>query len=210
MAFRLTLCLALPIVAVSDAGLQAKVYEGPTTCEDADRVAAGKYLSMHYTGTIDASSETGARGQQFDSSRDRGETFDFVIGAGRVIAGWDQGLLGLCKGAKATLVVPPDMGYGADGAGDDIPGGATLNFDVEVFDVADESPTETNLFAALDTNKDNKLSPDEILKYFKEQGAEELPEGLMDDEDDDKDGFVSWEEFTGPKGDQKPRLSTEL
>ena len=90
---------------------------------------------MHYTGTIDQSSEKGEKGKKFDSSRDRGATFDVQIGRGRVIQGWDKGLVGLCKGAKATLVIPPDMGYGDRGAGADIPGGATLNFDVEVVDI---------------------------------------------------------------------------
>eukprot|EP01044_Picomonas_judraskeda_P045182 COSAG03_NODE_24613_length_271_cov_0.604651_1_plen_60_part_01 len=60
---------------------------------------------MHYTGTIDQTSATGEKGKQFDSSRTRGSTFDFVIGSGQVIPGWDQGLLGLCVGAKATLVI---------------------------------------------------------------------------------------------------------
>eukprot|EP00966_Prymnesium_polylepis_P125898 2911175-Prymnesium_polylepis.2 len=85
-----------------------------------------------YTGTIDKSSQTGVPGKKFDSSRDRGNTFDFQLGAGRVIQGWDKGLVGLCVGAKAVLTIPPEMGYGGQGAGADIPGGATLSFDVEV------------------------------------------------------------------------------
>ena len=68
---------------------------------------------MHYTGSIDESSATGDKGSKFDSSRDRGSTFDFRLGGGQVIRGWDEGLIGLCKGAKATLIIPPEMGYGA-------------------------------------------------------------------------------------------------
>lgn len=90
---------------------------------------------MHYTGTIDQSSATGEKGSKFDSSRDRGQTFDVQIGAGQVIKGWDEGIVGLCKGAKANLVIPPEMGYGDQGAGGQIPGGATLHFDVEVVDI---------------------------------------------------------------------------
>merc|ERR1719253_2561591 len=107
--------------------LKVDVYEGPTECEDEHKVMNGQSVSMHYTGTIDQSSVTGEKGKQFDSSRDRGQTFDFVIGQGQVIKGWDEGILGLCVGAKANLVIPPEMGYGTSGAGGDIPGGATLH-----------------------------------------------------------------------------------
>lgn len=120
--------LAAPVSAATE--LSVKVYEGPTECEDAEKIISGNHVTMHYTGTIDESSETGEKGKQFDSSRTRDSAFDFTIGNKQVIGGWDEGLLGLCKGAKATLVIPPEMGYGASGAGGDIPGGATLNFDV--------------------------------------------------------------------------------
>ncbi len=116
--------LAAPALA---AELSVKVYEGPTECEESDKVKSGDYLEMHYTGTIDESSETGEKGKKFDSSRDRGQTFDVQIGIGRVIKGWDDGIVGLCKGAKAVLVIPPEMGYGETGAGNDIPGGATVS-----------------------------------------------------------------------------------
>merc|ERR1712060_64824 len=138
-------------------------------------------------------------GHQFDSSRGKA-TLDFAVGTGQVIAGWDQGIVGLCKGAKATLVIPPDMGYGSSGAGADIPGGATLNFDVEVVDIADESeaPEEPNIFEDIDTDGDGKLSKDEVLAYFKKQGRDEVPAGLWENEDKDGDGFISWSEFSGP------------
>ena len=171
---------------------QVKQYEGPTECEEGDRVKPGDQLGMHYTGTIDASSKTGTPGKQFDSSRGRG-VFDTRIGVGQVIPGWDQGLIGLCKGAKATLVIPPDLGYGEKGAGRDIPGGATLNFDVEVMSVA-LPPPEPNLFHELDVNTDCKLTAEEVLAHFKGHGQNELPAGLMENEDKNKDGFISWEE----------------
>merc|ERR1719468_969280 len=185
-------------VALINAGGSVKVYEGPTDCADIERVKVGDQLHMHYTGTIDASSKTGEPGKKFDSSRDRDETFDFQIGQGQVIDGWDQGLLGLCKGAKATLIVPPKFGYGEDGAGDDIPGGATLNFDVEVVDISEGAMPE-NLFKDLDTDEDGKLSVDEVEAFFAKQGTE-MPEDLMKSEDKDGDGFIQSEEFSGPKG----------
>jgi FK506-binding protein 14 len=172
--------------------------DGPTDC--AVKTAAGMHLSMHYTGTIDVSSATGVPGKQFDSSIPRGQTFDFPLGAGRVIKGWDEGLVGLCKGAKATLIIPPEEGYGDRGAGGDIPGGATLRFDVEVVDFGGDAPAEPNLFKQLDTSGDKRLSQDEVLAFFKQQGKNELPAGLWESEDKDGDGFLSWDEFSGPKG----------
>jgi len=186
--------------------LEVEVYEGPKECDASNLVQSGKYLQMHYTGTIDETSKAGTPGKQFDSSRDSGSTFDFKIGGGQVIQGWDEGLVGLCVGAKAILVIPPDMGYGEDGAGDDIPGGSTLRFDVEVVGVSDEGPPEKNIFTDLDADSDGKLTKDEVLAYFKNEGQEEIPEGLWDSEDKDGDGFISWEEFSGPKGGPKEEL----
>merc|ERR1719356_599257 len=150
--------LIITLVACASSAIQAatelsvKVYDGPTECEAENKVKVGDYLKMHYTGTIDESSSTGEKGKKFDSSRDRGQTFDVKIGTGAVIKGWDEGIVGLCKGAKATLVIPPDMGYGSRGAGGDIPGGATLNFDVEVVDIADVAPPGINIFKDIDSD----------------------------------------------------------
>jgi len=178
------------------------VYEGPTECEDSDKIASGNYLTMHYTGTIDESSETGEKGKKFDSSRDRDDPFQFQIGGGQVIKGWDEGLVGLCKGAKATLILPPDYGYGDGGAGADIPGGATLNFDVEVIEIGDDAPPQPNLFTQIDTNEDGKLDKDEVKAYFVGMGQEDMDvDPIFEQEDTDSDGFISWDEFSGPKGD---------
>ncbi len=93
---------------------------------------AGETVVVHYTGWL---YERGTKTTKFDSSVDRGEPFDFPLGAGRVIAGWDEGVAGMKVGGKRTLIIPPELGYGASGAGDVIPPNATLIFDVELLDV---------------------------------------------------------------------------
>lgn len=94
--------------------------------------AAGKTVSVHYTGWLD---EAGKKGKKFDSSVDRGEPFQFPLGAGRVIKGWDEGVSGMKIGGKRTLVIPAELGYGPQGAGSVIPPNATLIFDVELLEV---------------------------------------------------------------------------
>ena len=94
--------------------------------------AAGKTASVHYTGWL---YQNGQKGAKFDSSLDRGQPFSFPVGAGRVIKGWDEGVATMKVGGKRTLIIPPEMGYGARGAGGVIPPNATLIFDVELLDV---------------------------------------------------------------------------
>ncbi len=89
----------------------------------------GQTCVMHYTGWL---SEGGAKGKKFDSSVDRGQPFEFPIGQKRVIGGWDEGVATMKVGGKRTLIIPPQLGYGARGAGGVIPPNATLIFDVEL------------------------------------------------------------------------------
>ena len=100
--------------------------------EGAGATAAGKTAVVHYTGWL---YENGQKGKKFDSSVDRNEPFDFPVGAGRVIKGWDEGVATMKVGGKRTLIVPPALGYGARGAGGVIPPNATLMFDVELLAV---------------------------------------------------------------------------
>jgi FKBP-type peptidyl-prolyl cis-trans isomerase FkpA len=94
--------------------------------------ATGQEVSVHYTGWLFNNGEQGAK---FDSSKDRMQAFEFDLGAGMVIKGWDEGVAGMKVGGKRTLIIPADLGYGARGAGGVIPPNATLKFDVELLGV---------------------------------------------------------------------------
>jgi len=94
---------------------------------------AGHRVSVHYTGWLQK--PDGTAGTKFDSSVDRGQPFEFPLGGGRVIRGWDEGVAGMKVGGKRKLVIPPELGYGSRGAGGVIPPGATLIFDVELLGV---------------------------------------------------------------------------
>lgn len=98
-------------------------------------IAAGQTAEVNYTGWLYDTAAPDNKGKKFDSSVDAGRTFSFVLGAGQVISGWDQGVAGMKVGGQRRLVIPADLGYGASGAGDDIPPGATLVFDVDLVSI---------------------------------------------------------------------------
>jgi FKBP-type peptidyl-prolyl cis-trans isomerase FkpA len=100
-----------------------------TTVGDGAEATAGQRVTVHYTGWL---YNDGVQGAKFDSSKDRRDPFVFSLGAGMVIRGWDEGVAGMKVGGARTLIIPPELGYGARGAGGVIPGNATLKFDVEL------------------------------------------------------------------------------
>lgn len=100
-----------------------------------DIARAGEEVSVHYTGWLYDHNAADRRGEKFDSSVDRGQPFVFMLGAGRVIRGWDEGVVGMRIGGKRELWIPADLGYGVKGAGGVIPPGASLVFEVELLDI---------------------------------------------------------------------------
>ena len=96
---------------------------------------AGSDVTVHYTGWLYDESAKNQRGAEFDSSVKRGEPFTYLLGAGRVIRGWDEGVAGMRVGGKRVLLIPSDLGYGSDGAGGVIPPHASLVFEVELLGV---------------------------------------------------------------------------
>src|SRR3954464_14802126 len=137
----LTAAVAIPVVSFTSASAQTAgkamtTASGLQIIDSKEGTGAspkpGQTCVMHYTGWL---YENGQKGKKFDSSVDRNEPFDFPIGQGRVIKGWDEGVATMKVGGKRTLIIPPALGYGARGAGGVIPPNATLMFDVELLDV---------------------------------------------------------------------------
>ncbi|XP_023947929.1 FK506-binding protein 2 isoform X2 [Bicyclus anynana] len=214
MTFRCLLVM-LALAGATSAGpevteLKVDVVSVPEGCTTKSK--NGDMLTMHYTGKLD-------NGNKFDSSFDRDQPFTFQIGVGQVIKGWDQGLLDMCVGEKRKLTIPASLGYGERGAGNVIPPQATLHFEVELLSIGDSPPT-TNVFKEIDADKDNMLSREEVSDYLKKQmvpeeggevsedikqmleGHDKLVEEIFQHEDKDRNGFISHEEFSGPKHDE--------
>ncbi|XP_076664929.1 peptidyl-prolyl cis-trans isomerase Fkb14 isoform X1 [Andrena cerasifolii] len=211
-----TTVLVLAQADHSQQGLKVEKLYVPEVCDAKSKI--GDQLTMHYTGTLQD-------GTKFDSSLDRDQPFAFQLGVGQVIKGWDQGLVDMCVGEKRKLTIPPELGYGEKGAGNVIPGGATLLFDVELINISDSPPT-ANVFKEIDSDHDNQLSREEVRamvsEYLRkqmieaEQGSagendevkkmladhDKLVEEIFQHEDKDKNGFISHDEFSGPKHDE--------
>ena len=118
------------IMTTLDSGLKYTIVkEAPA---DAPQPTAGSVVTVHYTGWLE---ENGKEGKKFDSSVDRGTPFNFTVGVGQVIKGWDEGVMLMKVGEKRRLIIPPHLGYGEHGIGGIIPGNATLIFDVELLGI---------------------------------------------------------------------------
>jgi Ca2+-binding EF-hand superfamily protein len=199
-------------------GLRVIVYSGPSDCSNDDDIAttnndAGKLnkiipnsiVGLHFTVTIDPTSfgSPSLLGKIIESSKSgMGVAPSFPVGQGKVVHGLDMGLLGLCRGSSAYIIVPPQLGYGSYGKPDvGVEPGTTLRYDVEIFDI---QPPMPNDFIKIDVNRDWLISVHEAKTYFDTLGQAIDLDGLWNEEDKDKDGYISWMEFTGPKGTEGP------
>lgn len=132
--------IALPLLLAMQGSVWAQASTKGLTMIDhkigtGAEAVSGKTVAVHYTGWLFDAAAPETKGKKFDSSRDRGDPFSFPLGGGRVIAAWDQGVAGMKVGGQRTLTIPPELGYGARGAGGVIPPNATLVFDVELLGV---------------------------------------------------------------------------
>lgn len=202
--------------------VSVNVYEGPSSnggkCpSEEETIRPGNYVRIHFSVSIAETSKTGEPGRQYESTLTEGEPVGVTIGVNEVIPGWEKGLPGLCQGDKATLIVPPDLAYGEEGTaladGEDIPGGATIQFDIQVISILEGPPEDEDeiqakaMFAKADTDNDGKLSRTEFDTMFLQQlGAlgedtdniKEQLDHFWNSQDYNGDGFLSIEEFLGP------------
>jgi peptidylprolyl isomerase len=118
-----------PSITIPAEAPPAELVKTDITIGSGDEAVKGKNVSVHYVGVA------WSNGQEFDASWNRGEAFDFRLGAGQVIQGWDDGVAGMKVGGRRQLTIPPDMGYGSRGAGGVIKGGETLVFVVDLLNV---------------------------------------------------------------------------
>jgi peptidylprolyl isomerase len=118
-----------PSVTIPEEAAPAELVKTDITVGSGDEAVKGKNVSVHYVGVA------WSNGQEFDASWNRGDAFEFRLGAGQVIQGWDDGVAGMKVGGRRQLTIPPDMGYGSRGAGGVIKGGETLVFVVDLLNV---------------------------------------------------------------------------
>ncbi len=127
--------LVIALAACAGASPTMSFDKTDTLAGSGAEATAGQNVVVHYTGWLYDASKADRKGTKFDSSKDRNEPFEFSLGAGEVIRGWDEGVQGMKVGGTRVLTIPPDMGYGARGAGGVIPPNATLLFEVELLEV---------------------------------------------------------------------------
>eukprot|EP00697_Spironema_sp_BW2_P002163 gnl/Spiro4/12904_TR6836_c0_g1_i1.p1 gnl/Spiro4/12904_TR6836_c0_g1~~gnl/Spiro4/12904_TR6836_c0_g1_i1.p1 ORF type:complete len:259 (+),score=23.42 gnl/Spiro4/12904_TR6836_c0_g1_i1:56-832(+) len=185
----------------------------PPGCSEALKTREGHQIAVVMIGWIDESSYTGKKGAVVVQTGNKPEVFR--LGSGAVVQGLEEGLLGMCEGERRTLVVPPLLGYGFVGLEPDIPSNATLRFEVQLLaiDRRHNAMIETNVFAYIDVNKDDQITPQEFLAWVEATPETDRPKikpmVMFLQEDKNRDGVISWDEFSGPKGHTCPAFTLE-
>jgi len=207
--------LSSVISDATDAEVQIDVISKPDTC---DRAAKnGDRISMKYKGNL-YDVATKELGKQFDSNVDSAETFDFKLGAGQVIPGWEAGVPGMCVGEKRKLTVPPELAYGDQGFTDLIPPKSTLVFEIELVDLKEgelghdhdgDGVTHNHkedTFGEMDANGDKQITAEEMAGYIKKfndvapeadklENIDVIVDEIFKEDDKDKDGVISVDEY---------------
>jgi len=202
--------VSLFLASFAEDDVKIDVVKEATSCER--KAKNGDVITMHYSGKL-------TNGKEFDSSYSRKQPFNFKLGAGQVIPGWEKGVPGMCIGEQRKLTVPPALAYGDQGFGDIIPAKSTLVFDIELMDLKDDDGTgeaasfqggeheheHPDSFEAIDTNGDKQITSEEMTNYikkFNEEGTEEKFENIdtivgeiFQEDDKNKDGVISYEEY---------------
>ena len=217
-------------VRVVPGGVQLSVYEGPRTCSEKFRIGRGDYVRLHYEGYFVGKTSNDV--VFFGSSKKAGPLEILIGEEGKTLGSWDLGLIGLCKGSKAVVVIPPHARYrrhmkrllfrSTDYAE------KSMRLDVNVLDVMGRRPptpstpstppvnnVQRDLFREIDSlgNGDGMLSANEITKLFLKERLEITDEylaAIFDQEDKNGDGLIAWDEFSGLKGVEPPPVSSEL
>jgi len=231
LSFLLVSCLLSVIANAEGVDVQIDVLSKPETC---DKIAKnGDTISMNYKGNL-YDVTTKEIGKEFDSNYDRPGTFDFKLGAGQVIQGWEKGVPGMCVGEKRKLTVPPELAYGDVGFSDIIPPKSTLVFEIELVDVKAASDAhdhhgvqhdhEADSFTAIDANGDKQITSEEMAAYikkFNEEGSEAdkfdnidtIVGEIFQEDDKNKDGVISLDEYQqfedGYDGDIEQQMEDE-
>lgn len=173
------------------------------------KAAKDSLVRMHYVASIDESSSAGVPGTVFSAVEDFTNTNTVALGQKQINHGLDIAVVGMCEGQVATLVVPPELGYKADGraaegAREAVPPDATLRYELELMIVL-QPKQPPNLFRMIDRDGDGHLDQAEIDAHFARL-KRASPPGVVVEQDKDLDGRISWHEFTGPKGTGKDEL----
>jgi hypothetical protein len=148
-----------------------------------------QYMLCSSPATIDISSKTGERGKVVDTSHVNSEPIQFTLGTGRVIEGWERGILGMCEGEKRVLVIPPELGFGLKGSRSGlVPGSATLHVEIILVEILDDDEAQKpNMFQEMDVNRDMRISYDEMHFWFIRQRPsiiDQAPAVFMRDDKD--------------------------